>query len=152
MILQLPISVKQSECTIQRFYLLLWPLLALAEHGNYARAKDLTVKFIDLLVEQSAYSLKIKVEALVQLFNSTHTNSGIKSFAFEKMIELCMRENCCDIVVDRARKIVTESASWNLSKAERRTLYEKVGRALDKLNESSHAFEVLHANLKLYSD
>ena len=61
------------------------------------------MNFIDLLVEQSNFTLKVKVDSLVQLYNSVHTKSGIKSFAFEKLIELCLRENCCDILVDRAR-------------------------------------------------
>jgi hypothetical protein len=34
-ILQLPTSIRKSECTVQRFYLLLWPLLNLAESGDY---------------------------------------------------------------------------------------------------------------------
>lgn len=50
---------------MQRFYLLLQPLLNLAEEGDYAKAKALTVKFADLLVEESQFSLKIKVDALV---------------------------------------------------------------------------------------
>ena len=82
-------------------------------------------------MEQSEFALKIKVDCLVQLYNSTHTNSGIKSFAFEKLIELCLREQCCDIVVERARKIVQESKDWQLTNEERRTLYQTVGRALD---------------------
>lgn len=52
-ILKLPSMIRQGECTIQRFYLLLWPLLNLAESGDYDKAKELTVSFIDLLVEQS---------------------------------------------------------------------------------------------------
>ena len=82
-------------------------------------------------MEQSDFALKVKVDCLVQLYNSVHTNSGIKSFAFEKLIELCLRENCGDIVVERARKIVQESKDWQLTNEERRTLYQKVGRALD---------------------
>ena len=105
-ILKLPVKTSQAECTIQRFYLLLWPLLNLAESGDYAKAKEQTVRFIDLLLEQSEYALKVKVDCLVQLYNSVHTNSGIKAFSFEKLVELCLRENCCDIVVERARKIV----------------------------------------------
>ena len=130
-ILKLPVKTSQAECTIQRFYLLLWPLLNLAESGDYAKAKEQTIRFIDLLLEQSEYALKVKVDCLVQLYNSVHTNSGIKSFAFEKLIELCLRENCCDIVVERARKIVQESKEWQLSQEERRSLYQKVGRVLD---------------------
>ena len=151
-ILKLPMKVGQADCTIQRFYLLLWPLLNLAESGrdNYAKAKEQTVKFIDLLVEQSNFTLKVKVDSLVQLYNSVHTKSGIKSFAFEKLIELCLRENCCDILVDRARQIVQESQDWNLTQDERRSLYQKVGRALDQLGESGPAFKVIFAYLKLY--
>ena len=41
-ILKLPMKTSQAECTIQRFYLLLWPLLNLAESGrdNYAKARE----------------------------------------------------------------------------------------------------------------
>lgn len=151
-ILKLPISIRTSECTIQRFFLLLWPLLNLAESGDYAKAKELTVAFIDLLVEQSEFSLKIKVDSLVQLYNSVHTNSGIKSFAFEKLIDLCLRENCCDIVVERARMIVQESAAWTLTNDERKSLYQKVGRVLDNVGESGAAFKVFFAALKLYEE
>ena len=41
--------------------------------------------------------------------------SFIKAFSFEKLVELCLRENCCDIVVERARKIVQESKGWQLT-------------------------------------
>lgn len=61
---ELPTSIKQSECTIQRFYLLLWPLLSLAESGDYNKAKSLTVAFVNLLVD-SEHALKIKVDCLV---------------------------------------------------------------------------------------
>lgn len=88
----------------------------------------------------------------MQLYNSVHTNSGIKSFAFEKLIDLCLRENCCDIVVERARRIVLESKEWTLNKDERRTLYQKVGRVLDQLGESGPAFKVVYAFLKLYEE
>ena len=39
-ILKLPVKTTIAECTIQRFYLLLWPLLNLAESGDYAKAKE----------------------------------------------------------------------------------------------------------------
>jgi hypothetical protein len=77
---------------------------------------------MDLLIG-SDFSLKIKVDALVQLYNSVHTNSGIKSFSFEQLIELCVREGCTDIVVERARNIVKESEGWNLTVEERRSLF-----------------------------
>ena len=64
-VMKLPTSIRQAECTIQRFFLLLWPLISLAESGDYEKAKDLSIKFIELLVEQSEYALKIKVDSLV---------------------------------------------------------------------------------------
>ena len=124
----------------------------MAEQGEYQRARDLSVKFVELLIEESDYSLKIKVDSLVQLFNSVHTLSGIKSYALEKLIDLTLRENCTDILIERARKVVEETAGWNLTIEERRSLYSKVGRALDQLGESGAAFKVLFANLKLYKE
>ena len=126
----LPTSVKQAECTIQRFYLLLWPLLNLVESADYAKAKSLTQQFVGLLCK-SEFSLKIKVDALIQLFNSVHTNTGIKSFAFGQLVKLTVENDCFDIIVDKAKSIVKDSAQWNLSIEERRQLYQEVGRALD---------------------
>ena len=90
------------------------------------------------------------MDALVQLYNSIHTNTGIKSLAFEHLVELCFKESCTDIIIEKARKIVEDSSSWSLTTEERRSLYQKIARVLDKLGESSHAFRVMHAHLKLY--
>ena len=150
--MQLPTSVKQAECTVQRFFLFLWPLLNMAESGNYDKAKELTVKFVDLMLHESQYSLKIKIDSLVQLYSSVHTNSGIKSLAFEKLIQVCLEAQTTDIIVQRAREIATESANWNLKVAERRSLYQTVGRALDQIGEASAAFKLIHAYLKLYKE
>ena len=64
-IVELPTSIRQAECTIQRFYLFIWPLLNLAETGDYQRAKNLTDRFVSILCDESDYSLKIKVDCLV---------------------------------------------------------------------------------------
>lgn len=45
-----------------------------------------------------------------------------------------------------------DSASWNLTTEERRSLYQKVGSALDKVGESGSAFQVIFAYLKLYTE
>ena len=71
-------------------------------------------------MDQSEYSLKIKVDSLVQIYNSVHSNTGIKSHSLEKLIDLCIQENCSDIIIDRARKVVQETTEWNLTKDERR--------------------------------
>ena len=100
--------------------MLLLPLLNLAEEGDYQKTKELTAKFVNLLVDESEYTLKIKVDSLVQLYNSIHTKSGIKSLTFEKLIEVALRENCADILIERARKVVEETVGWNLTREERR--------------------------------
>ena len=46
MIAKLGTSIKQADCTIQRFYLLLMPLIAMAEETNYDSAKELTNEFM----------------------------------------------------------------------------------------------------------
>ena len=61
-VLRLPTSVKTAECTIQRFYLLLLPLLNMVEQEDYAQAKSLTEKFFTML-RSSRYQLQIKVQA-----------------------------------------------------------------------------------------
>ena len=84
-ILNLPISIKQADCTIARFYLLLMPLFNAAETGNYKETKQLAANFISLLLG-SEYSVQIKINCLVQLYNSVLTESGIKSYAFEQLL------------------------------------------------------------------
>ena len=150
--MQLPTSVRQAECTIQRFFLLLWPLLNIVESGNYDQAKSLTKQFVSLLCDQSDFSLKIKVDCLIQLYNSVHTNTGIKSFAFSKLVNLTAQNDSFDIIAEKAKTIVKDSASWNLTRDERRELYQAVGRTLDTKNLSSAAFRVIHANLRLYEE
>ena len=83
--------------------MLLCPLFSLAEQGDYAKAKSLTQSFVTLLVDESQFSLKIKVDSLVQLYNSMHANTGIKAFAFTKLFQLCLSNNCSDIIVEQAR-------------------------------------------------
>ena len=135
-ILELQTSTKHADCTIQRFYLLLMPLISMAEETNYKTAKAIASAFIELLLE-SGYSLRIKVEVLVQLYNSVHSNSGLKSYAFEKLVELCTNENCLEIMIGKAREIVADSKDWNLTVEERRSLYRTVARSLDQQNDSS---------------
>ena len=78
-----------------------------------------------------------------------HTQTGIKAFAFEKLLELCQRENCLDIVVDQARNVVKTASTWTLTKEEQRTLFMKVARCLDNAGEFSSAFRLMHAYIRL---
>lgn len=125
------------------------PLISMAAETNYDTAKEITSNFIDLLLP-SDYSLNIKVTILVQLYNSVETNSGLKAFAFQKLVELCTRESCLEIMIGKAHDIVNESKEWNLTIDERRDLYMTVANSLDQQNDSTHAFKVMHAYLKLY--
>lgn len=102
MISELQTSIKHVDCTIQRFYLLLMPLIAMAEETNYQAAKELAGEFMQILL-QSSFSLNIKISALVQLYNSVHMDSGLKGYAFEKLVELCSEEKCMEIVINKAR-------------------------------------------------
>jgi len=125
-------------------------LLNLAESGDYARAKNLTEQFISLLCDESQYSLKIKIDCLVQLFNSVVTNTGIKAGAFVRLTQLCHLEGCFDIIAQRAKTIVKDASAWNLTKEERRNLFRQVGLVLDSQGLSSTAFHVVYSYLKLY--
>lgn len=149
MITGLQTSIKRVDCTCQRFYLLLMPLIAQAEEANYPAAKELAVEFMGILL-QSSFSLNIKISALVQLYNSVNMNSGLKGYAFEKLVKLCAEEKCMEIVIMKARTIVDDSQEWDLTLDERRSLYSTVAKSLDQQNDSSYAFKVMHAYLKLF--
>ena len=138
MIAGLPTSIKHVDCSIQRFYLLLMPLIAMAEEtkGQYGKAKEFAQQFTEILLE-SGYSLNIKINALVQLYNSVRSTSGLKAYAFEKLVELCTKESCLEIMIGKARTIVEESKEWDLTVDERRSLYRTVARSLDQQNDSS---------------
>ena len=64
MIGELQTSIKRVDCTIQRFYLLLMPLIAMAEETDKPVAKELAGEFMTILLE-SQFSLNIKISALV---------------------------------------------------------------------------------------
>ena len=136
MIAELDTSIKRVDCTIQRFYLLLMPLIAMAEETNYDKVKSMTQQFIEALLE-SDFSLNVKISALVQLYNSVSARKGLKAYAFEKLVELCAKENCLEIMIGKARTIVDESKEWDLTDDERRSLYRTVARSLDQQNDSS---------------
>ena len=61
----------------------------------------------------------------MQLYNIVGETSGIRAYAFEKMLSVCMDSNCMEIMIERARQIVDVSKAWKLSTEERRDLYDK---------------------------
>ena len=58
------------------------PLIAMVEETNYAAAKELAASFTEILLK-SSFALSIKINALVQLFNTVGEKSGLKAYAVE---------------------------------------------------------------------
>lgn len=123
----------------------------MVEETNYNKARELADKFITILLD-SEYSLSIKITSLVQLYNNVSSDSGLKSLAFERLVQLCMDNNCTDIIIERARQVIETSKDWNLTDEERRSLYKRVANILDKLDDTSYAFKIMHAYVKLFKD
>lgn len=61
-ILDLPTTIKESDCTIARFYLLLLPLINLVEETSRADAMRLTSQLFSFLIT-SDYGLNVKTTA-----------------------------------------------------------------------------------------
>lgn len=122
---ELQTSSKHVVCTIQRFYLLLMPLIAMVEETSYAKAKELASAFTEILLE-AGFSLSIKITALVQLYSTVGKRSGLKAYAVEQLVSLCAGEGCLEIMVNKARSVVADSKDWALTDAERRSLYKTV--------------------------
>lgn len=61
-ILDLPTTIKEGDCTIARFYLLLLPLINLVEETSRADARRLTSQLFSLLLT-SDYGLNVKTTA-----------------------------------------------------------------------------------------
>ena len=74
----------------------------------------------------------------------------MKADAFVNLMDLCARMNRLDIMIQRCRNIETDSASWNLTEEERRTLLKSVAEALDRINDNG-AFKVTQAFLNQYN-
>lgn len=74
----------------------------------------------------------------------------MKADAFVNLMELCARMNRLDIMIQRCRNIETDSATWNLTEEERRTLLKSVAEALDRINDNG-AFKVTQAFLNQYN-
>jgi hypothetical protein len=74
----------------------------------------------------------------------------MKADAFVNLMDLCARMNRLDIMIQRCRNIETDSATWNLTEEERRTLLKSVAEALDRINDNG-AFKVTQAFLNQYN-
>ena len=69
--------------------------------------------------------------SLIQLYLSSAKESGIKAYAFERLVQLCMDNNCIDIIIDRARSVVEQSKDWKLKDQDRKSLYKTIANILD---------------------
>lgn len=65
-------------------------------------------------------------------------------------MELCNRIDRLDIMITKCRSIEEDSANWNLTIDQRRSLYAAVGKLLDSKNDKA-AFKVSQAYIKLFT-
>lgn len=72
--------------------------------------------------------------------------------ALERLILLCRANDCTDIIIERARQILDISKDWTLTDAERKSLYKSIATTLDSLDDSTNAFKIMHAYIKLFTE
>lgn len=75
----LPVSAKQADCTLLRFYLYLLPVVNLALVQNEKATKDIFIEFVNLLTASSA-AINHKITSLLHMFNAMH--KGLKAYVF----------------------------------------------------------------------
>lgn len=147
MIEELPVSTKEAEWTIQRFMLYLLPIFNMCGNKDLYECKQLFVKFMDLIVDSAKLSVPNKVTNLLYAFNAT--KASLKATVFVKLLQLTAKEGCFDILEQRARAVVQDSADWNISTEERRELYHTVAQVLISQNDHG-AFHIMYAYCSLF--
>lgn len=147
-IVELPEKAKKDNFTLSRFVLYLLPVIQLAfkEKDSERPTKEFVAELVDL-IRQSESGLATKINILLYMFNGT--SHGMKATVFRAMVQLCQEEGQLEILIQKARNVVAESASWQLTGDERKSLYLSVAESLDKANDE-HAFAILHAYLRLF--
>ncbi len=88
---------------------------------------------------------------VLHIFSIFDEKSGIKGIVFQRLFELCDRNDQLKIIVENVKNIEEISKDWELSLEERRQLYRACAQTLDKNNESVAAFKVSVAYLKLFN-
>lgn len=119
--MQLPVSNKKIECTLPKFFLYLLPCVQLAEKQDATKTKEIMGQFIELLSNAANVNLHTKVTSFLQMYNATQ--DGMRALVFMAFVKILQKENQLEIMVQRARNIEQEQASWNLTSEERKELF-----------------------------
>lgn len=147
---QLPLSVKQAECTIQRFMLYILPIFNLSYSKNPEKAISIVESYAQLMADASDFSIQAKVTSFLHMYN-TCQGGGIKAIIFTMLIEMCSKFNCFEILSQRAHHAEQEAKQWGeMSMAERQMFYSRVATVLDKEGDETGAFNLMHAFLRLF--
>ena len=125
MIVELPEKAKKDNLTLSRFVLYLLPVIQMAfkEKDSEKPTKEAVAKLVDLICGSKS-TLTTKINILLYMFNAT--THGMKANVFRAMVELCQREGQLEILNQKARNVVAESESWQLTGDERKNLYLSV--------------------------
>ncbi len=124
----LPTSYRQTPLTFQRTVLLILPLIS--ELDKEDKNIEATLKECCDLITESTFSLSIKVEALLQLFNSVRENSPNRRIMFTELMNLLLKEDSIGIMVSQVQNIANVSKDWELSKEQRQSLYLRASEVL----------------------
>jgi hypothetical protein len=140
-LLALPISHKTQALTFQRFILLVLPLLKILEKRipkdqakNYDDLKRLTLAYCSL-IEDSAYPLTIRVNGVLHIFSIFNETSSLKGVVFQRLFQLCEKNDQIKIIVENLKKIEEISKEWAMSNDERKELYKQCAITLDRNDE-----------------
>ena len=87
---------------------------------------------------------------MLHIFSIFDEKSALKGVVFQRLFELCDRNDQLKIIVENVKKVEEISKEWNMSIDERKELYRSSALSLDKNNEYVAAFQVTVAYLKLF--
>lgn len=73
---------------------------------------------------------------VLHIFSIFDEKSALKGVTFQKLFELCDKNDQIKIIVENLKKIEEISKEWDLSLDERKELYKSCAKTLDKANES----------------
>jgi len=85
----------------------------------YEELKSITVEYCKL-IEDSEYPLSIKVNSVLHIFSIFDEKSALKGGVFQRLFELCDRNDQLKIIVENVKNIEEISKDWELSLDERR--------------------------------
>lgn len=75
------------------------------------------------------------MNSVLHIFSIFDEKSALKGIVFQKLFELCDRNNQLKIIVENVKNVEEKSRDWALSLDERRELYRSAAITLDRNNE-----------------